>query len=278
MTGERRSSLGAVESWRPRKERLPLMEAPGIDLRVLSLDPQLIRGHRPAAPAIACARAADDEIAETLRETPDRCASLATPPLQDPAAAAREIEGATTGLGLAGCIVGSRLDEANRDDPSPFPVLEAAESLGAFILLHPVNGRIGTPLPGHPMVKLIGTPLGTRSAAASPILGGVADRLPRLGVCLSHAGGYQPFAVGRFGHGERLREEVRAVAAQPPSDRTRLFRHDCIAHSDEGFERVPARVGRLTPRRDAGTRSEIAWNSSSAPRSGRSSSPRTPSS
>lgn len=243
LTGDRKSSLGALEYWLPHRERLPIMDANGIDLQVLSLNPQLIRDHLPAQLAIDCTRSVNDEIAETVRQTPDRFAGLAALPLQDPAAAVRELERAMTGLGLAGCLVGSHVNEVNWDDTALFPILEAAESLGAFILLHPFNSRIRTPLPRYHLVNLIGNPLETTIAAASLILGGVLDRLPNLKICLAHVGGYLPYAVGRFDHGYKLREDVRKDAAQLPSEYMRRFHFDCIAHNDAGFEQVVNMVG-----------------------------------
>ena len=243
LTGDRRSSLGAVEYWLPHRDRIPFMDAAGIDLQVLSLNPQLIRDHLPADVANACARSVNDEIAETVRQTPDRFAGLATLPLQDPAAAVRELERAIRDLHLAGCIVGSHVNEVNWDDPALFPVLAAAESLGAFILLHPFNSRIRTPLPRYHMVNLIGNPLETTIAATSLILGGVLDRLPGLRICLSHAGGYLPYAVGRFDHGYRHRDEIRKDAALLPSDYLRRFHYDCITHNEDTFARVVELVG-----------------------------------
>jgi aminocarboxymuconate-semialdehyde decarboxylase len=243
LTGDRKSSLGSLDYWLPHKDRLPINDSNGIGLQVLSLNPQLIRDHLPADLAIACTRSVNDEIAETVRQTPDRFAGLAALPLQDPAAAVRELERAMSDLHLAGCLVGSHVNEVNWDDPSLFPILEAAESLGAFILLHPFNSRIRTPLPRYHMVNLIGNPLETTIAATSLILGGVMDRLPNLKICLSHAGGYLPFAVGRFDHGYKLREDVRKDAAHLPSDYMRRFYYDCISHNDEGFARVVDMVG-----------------------------------
>jgi aminocarboxymuconate-semialdehyde decarboxylase len=243
QTGDRKSSLGALEYWLPHRERLRFMDADGIDLQVLSLNPQLFRDHLAVETAIACAKSVNDEIAETVAELPDRFAGLAALPLQDAGAAVREMERAMGELGLLGFIVGSHVNETNWDDPSLFPILEAAEGLGAFILLHPFNSRIRTPLPRYHMVNLIGNPLETTIAAGSLILGGVLDRLPDLKICLSHAGGYLPFAIGRFDHGYRSRGEVSQHAEKIPSKYLRRFYYDCITHSDEGLAQVVDLVG-----------------------------------
>jgi aminocarboxymuconate-semialdehyde decarboxylase len=243
QTGTRSSSLGAVEYWLPHAERLPLMDADGIDLQFLSLNPQLIRDHLPAELAIACAHSVNDEIGETVAARPDRFAGLAALPLQAPEAAVKELERAMAMPGMHGFIVGSHVDGTNWDDARLFPILEAAEALGAFILLHPFNSRIRDPFPRFHMVNLIGNPLETTIAAASLILGGVLDRLPRLKICLSHAGGYLLAAIGRFDHGYQHRAEVRAKAKLRPSDYLRRFHYDCISHSEGGLAQVIAQVG-----------------------------------
>jgi aminocarboxymuconate-semialdehyde decarboxylase len=90
---------------------------------------------------------------------------------------------------------------------------------------------------------LIGNPLETTIAAASLILGGVLDRLKNLTICLSHAGGYLPFAIGRFDHGYGLRPEIAEKAEATPSSYLRRFYYDCITHSDPGLEQVVGMVG-----------------------------------
>ena len=243
QTGSRSGSLGATEYWRPHADRLSYMDADGIDVQLLSLNPQLIRDHLAADVAIACAQSVNDEIAEAVAAHPDRFAGLAALPLQVPADAVRELERAMSMPGMRGFIVGSHVDGRNWDDESLFPILEAAEHLGAFILLHPFNSRIREPFPRFHMVNLIGNPLETTIAAASLILGGVLDRLPNMKICLSHAGGYLPAAIGRFDHGYAHRPEVRANVQRKPSEYLRNFYYDCISHSEVGLEQVIGLVG-----------------------------------
>jgi aminocarboxymuconate-semialdehyde decarboxylase len=244
QTGARKSTLSAMpEYWQPHADRIRSMDEDGIDMQVLSLNPQFFRDSLDAAVAIECARVVNEEIAETVDDRPDRFAGVAALPLQDSEAAVRELERAMGPLKLRGMIVPSHVDGVNWDDPSLFPILEAAERLGAFILLHPLNTRIREPMPRHHLINLIGNPLETTIAAASLILGGVLDRLPDLKICLSHAGGYIPFAVGRFDHAYGLRDDVRQNAELPPSRYLRRFHYDCISHSDAGLQQVMDLVG-----------------------------------
>jgi aminocarboxymuconate-semialdehyde decarboxylase len=93
------------------------------------------------------------------------------------------------------------------------------------------------------LINLIGNPMETTVAAASLVLGGVMDRLPDLKICLSHAGGYLPFAAGRFDHAYGMRKDVSAKAARLPTDYLKTFYYDCISHSDVGLEFVVEQVG-----------------------------------
>ena len=244
QTGSFKSTLSAMpEYWQPHAERIRAMDEDGIDIQVMSLNPQFFRDQLDKDVAIDCARVVNDEIAEAVAANPDRFAGIAALPLQDAKAAVAELERAMGSLKLRGMIVPSHVNGTNWDDPALFPILEAAESLGAFILLHPLNNRIREPLAKHHLINLIGNPLETTIAAASLVLGGVLDRLPNLKVCLSHAGGYIPFAVGRFDHAYKLRDDVRRHAAELPSSYLRRFHYDCISHSDSGLQEVISLVG-----------------------------------
>lgn len=243
QTGSYKMNLGAVEYWLPHKERLPFMDEDRIDIQLLSLNPQLFRDHLDKDVAIACTRAVNDEIAEAVSANPDRFLGLAALPLQDTDAALRELDRAMSELKLRGMIIGSHVAGTNWDDPRLFPILEEAERRGAFILQHPFNNRIRDPLPRYHMVNLIGNPVETTIFAASLILGGVLDRLPKLTLCLSHSGGYLPFAIGRFDHAYELRADVRQKVEHKPSDYLRRFYYDCISHSDSGLEQVVKLVG-----------------------------------
>ncbi|MFN5237511.1 MAG: amidohydrolase family protein, partial [Bacteroidota bacterium] len=58
---------------------------------------------------------------------------------------------------------------------------------------------------------LVGMPAETARAACSLIFGGVLERLPRLRVCLAHAGGSLVPTIGRIEHGVNCRPDLVAV-------------------------------------------------------------------
>ena len=74
------------------EERLPAMDAAGLDVQVLSLNSPGIQAEQDPAVAVARAAAVNDLLAGTIAEHPTRFAGFAALPLQDPQAAARELE------------------------------------------------------------------------------------------------------------------------------------------------------------------------------------------
>jgi aminocarboxymuconate-semialdehyde decarboxylase len=244
-SGKFEAKYSRTEFWIPYRDRIAHLDRKGIDVQVLSLNPQLIRDHLEPKSTIDFCKSVNDELAEAVAENPDRFEALAILPLQDTDASVRELDRAMNELGLKGFIVASHVDGRRWDDPALFPVLEEAERTGAFILLHPFNNRVGGfgLMPGYHLINLIGNPMETTVAAATIVLGGVFDRLPDVSICLAHAGGYLPFAAGRFDHAYRERGDVSAKAKRLPSDYLRSFYYDCISHSDAGLEFVVETVG-----------------------------------
>jgi 2,3-dihydroxybenzoate decarboxylase len=85
---------------------------------------------------------------------PGRFAGFAALPLQDPGAAAKELERAVTELGLRGALVNAHTGGRYLDDPSLRGVWERAEGLDVPLYLHPANGvDRAHVLSGHPELE-----------------------------------------------------------------------------------------------------------------------------
>jgi 2,3-dihydroxybenzoate decarboxylase len=184
--------------------RIPEMDDAGIDIQVLSLAPGL-QVDIDAEQALDNARFANDYLAKLIGEYPDRFRGFAALPLQDPAAAAAELERAVTQHGLCGALVydsiygpgGRYLDAPEYDE-----VWSALESLGVPLYLHP-----GAPpadhwhvLDGHPeMDGAVWSWAAEVSGHALRILfGGVFDRHPGATMILGHMGEFLPFQRSRL--------------------------------------------------------------------------------
>ena len=71
QTGTRKATLSAMpEYWQPHRDRIRTMDEDGIDIQVMSLNPQFFRDHLDADLAIACAQSVNEEIAEAVAEDP----------------------------------------------------------------------------------------------------------------------------------------------------------------------------------------------------------------
>jgi aminocarboxymuconate-semialdehyde decarboxylase len=139
-------------------------------------------------------------------------------------------------------MVCTHVNGVDWDDPSLFPILEAAEALGAVVYFHPSGGRANSWLLKYHLRNLIGNPLETTVALASLIFGGAYDKLPNLKTCFSHAGGYGVLGVGRFDHGHEVRPEASGIA-QLPSDYVRRIWVDTITHNERSLRYIVDTVG-----------------------------------
>src|SRR5664280_202802 len=116
------------------------MDANGVDVQVLSPNVfTFFYGHEVAL-SLACAALQNEEIAAVVRRHAGRFLGLGTVPLQAPQAAADELRRAMTQLGLRGSMIGTNVNGRNLDDPALEPFWAAAETLGAFIFVHPSAG------------------------------------------------------------------------------------------------------------------------------------------
>ena len=182
-------------------ERLPGMDAAGLDVQVLSLNSPGIQAEADPAVAVARAAAVNDLLAATIAEHPTRFAGFAALPLQDPQAAAKELERAVTQLGLTGALVNAHTRGRSLDDPTLRIVWEYAAGLDAPLYLHPANGVDSAHvLSGHP--ELTGPMWSWGTDTASHVLrlvfGGVFDDFPQAKLLLGHMGEGLPYVLWRL--------------------------------------------------------------------------------
>ena len=183
------------------EERLPQLDAAGVDVQVLSLNSPGIQAETDPSTAAAQAASVNDFLAGVIAEHPTRFTGFAALPLQDPQAAAKELERSVTQLGLRGALVNAHTHGTYLDDPSLRIVWEMAEGLNVPLFLHPANGYDSAHvLSDHP--ELIG-PMwswGTDTAthALRLIFGGVFDDFPEAKLLLGHMGEALPYALWRL--------------------------------------------------------------------------------
>ena len=185
------------------------MDEMGVDVQVISLNPIFFRHYLDADNAVAASVSVNDEIAGFIEQWPTRFAGYGALPMQDPDAAITELERVMKIPGMVGACVGTHVGGANWDEPHLFPVLEAAQELGALMFFHPADRRLEQHLPRYHLHNSIANPTETTIAIGSLIHGGVLDRLPDLKMLFAHGGGYACWAAARFDHGVKVRREAQ---------------------------------------------------------------------
>jgi 5-carboxyvanillate decarboxylase len=180
--------------------RLADMDANGVDVQVLSLSaPGVQMFERDTA--IELARLSNDRLSEAIRRHPTCFAGLASFAPQDPGSAAKEMDRAISKLKLNGFLVNSHTGNEYLDTPRYWPILEAAEALGAPLYIHPraPSDGMAAPFSDYRMEGAVwgyGVEAGTH--AVRLMLSGALDRFPRLRIVLGHMGEALPFWLWRL--------------------------------------------------------------------------------
>jgi len=170
------------------EQRLTSMDGAGIDRAVLGLAGPGVQSEPDAATAVRKARAANDFLAREVERRPDRYAGFAHLPMQDPAAAAGELERCLRELKFCGAMINGHTNGQYLDHPSLHPFWERAEALGALIYIHPTDPIAPSPaLDGHNGLRRATWEWGfeTGSHALRLVFSGLFDRFPRAKVALA---------------------------------------------------------------------------------------------
>ena len=198
--------------------RLEAMDQAGIARAVLSLSGPGVQIERDTATACRKAREANDFLALELQKRPDRYSGFAHLAMQDPAAAADELERCMNDLKFCGAMINGHTNGQYLDDPTLYPFWERAEALNAVIYLHPADPPALFPaLAGHRGLRRATWEwtLETGTHALRLVFGGTFDRFPRAKLAMGHMGETLPYLLWRFDSRAKL---YGIKLARQPSD------------------------------------------------------------
>ncbi len=232
--------------------RLATMDAQGIDIEALSINPNWYRvAERDRAAKII--QIQNEALAEACAKTPDRFVAFASVALQFPDLAAEQLEVGVKKYGLRGAAVGGNVAGAELSDPKFHPFWAKAEALGVLVFIHPQGDgapeQLGARFKGNGYLSnVIGNPLETTIALSHLIFEGTLDRFPGLKICAAHAGGYMPSYAGRFDRGCPVRPDLcpggtHGPIEKCPSEYMKQLYYDTMVFRPEGVRHLAAEVG-----------------------------------
>jgi aminocarboxymuconate-semialdehyde decarboxylase len=198
----------------------------GVDKQVITFTTPGTHFEEPAT-AVAMAQKINDAFAAAVRRQ-TRFVSLATLPLNDPAASVAELERAVKTLRLPGAMVFSNVNGVPLADPVYEPLWRKADELKAIMYIHPAHPLGVEAMEKYWLMPLVGFLMDTTLAAAHLVFAGVPERYPNITWVLTHMGGAVPYLAERFDRGYEAFAECRENISRAPSAYLRQFYYDTV--------------------------------------------------
>jgi len=232
----------AVPGHRDIDYRERVLEQAGVDTQVITLTTPGTHVEKPET-AARFAALVNDVFAEVVRTKRGRFAALATLPLNDPAASAKELDRACRVLGLRGAMLFSNVNGVGLDDRRFWPLYETANDLDAVLYIHPTHPVGVEAMTDYWLMPLVGFLCDTTLAAAKIVFSGVVERFPRIRWALCHLGGAIPYLAERLDRGFEAFSECRANIPRPPTEYLKHFYYDTVNFNPRAVELAIAFAG-----------------------------------
>jgi aminocarboxymuconate-semialdehyde decarboxylase len=227
-------------------KRLDDMRACDIDKFVVSMPLHLVMYHTEPKFAIRWARAVNDSLAEWCAADPERLHFWAHAPLQDPAAAAAELDRAVNDLGAKGLSMGgANFGGLQAHSRELYPMWEKVSELDVMVFVHGYNQSVTWKRP-------MDDPFDTTSVVGMNsdealfywyvTNGGVLDDFPDLKLLITHGGGFVPFQRRRF-HATNKTMAPDSRNKKELAEYDANFFYDLDIHSPHMRQAIIAEVG-----------------------------------
>lgn len=198
------------------------MDAFGIDMQVLSVNPPGVDRIVDPKEALRLSRIINDGLSKLVESHPRRFVALATIPMNDPEVAVDEIKRAVCDLGFPGIIVASNTCGRFYDAASYDKVYDALQRYDVPVFIHPGEAVVQQSMQlDYNLPLVFGWPFDTTISVSRIAFSGVLGRFPRLKVVAAHGGGMIPFYSGRL---DMLLHDMRGSGRPPVKDSTEMLR------------------------------------------------------
>jgi aminocarboxymuconate-semialdehyde decarboxylase len=167
--------------------RIEEMGAMQVTRQAISPMPERLSYWLPLDDAKVMIRFLDDEIARMIAAAPEHFVGLGRVPLQDIAAAVRELEYVVQKLKFSGVEIASHVNGVSIGDARFEPFFADAERLGAAIFVHALRAAGQDRVVGAFAEQAVCFPGDVALACASMITGGIASKHPKLRIASAMA-------------------------------------------------------------------------------------------
>jgi aminocarboxymuconate-semialdehyde decarboxylase len=225
--------------------RIREMDAQGIDMEALSINPAWYRAERDLVTRVI--KIQNERLAEFCGKYPDRFVAFASVALQFPDLAVQQLVDGVKKLGLRGAAVGASVAGDEFSDSKFHPFWAKAEELGILIFIHPQSTPdLAKRFKGNGwLANTIGNPLDTTIALSHLIFEGTLDRFPGLKICSAHGGGYLPSYAPRSDNSLRVAPDMDTgiKLKKKPTEYLRQMYYDTLVFTSEALRHLAAEVG-----------------------------------
>ena len=170
--------------------------------------------------AVRLAQLVNDAFANVVSDKKGRFATLATLPLNDPAASVTELRRCMEQLHFRGAMLFSNVNGTALYDARFTRLYEVANELEAVLYIHPTNPISVEAMTDFWLMPLVGFLFDTTLAAAGLVFSGVVEKFPDIRWVLGHLGGAIPYLAERLDRGfsafKRMPAAHRSAAEQLP--------------------------------------------------------------
>ena len=182
-------------------ERIEAMDKAGIDIVVLSQTSPGLQIEKDVKTAVRKATEANDFLAERISKNSKRFRGFAHLALQDPSAAANELERCVKQLGFKGAMINGHTNGIYLDEAVNAPFWDKVAELDVPIYLHPADS-FDTPHMYNGRKELSGAfwawTVETGTHALRLVVSGFFERYPTVRIILGHMGETIPFMLWRY--------------------------------------------------------------------------------
>jgi aminocarboxymuconate-semialdehyde decarboxylase len=243
--------------------RIGEMDAQGIDIEALSINPAWYRADRDVVTKVIDIQ--NERLAEFCATYPDRFVAFASVALQFPDLAVQQLVKGVKTLGLRGAAVGASVAGDEFSDKKFHRFWAKAEELGALIFIHPQSTPdLAKRFKGNGwLANTIGNPLDTTIALSHLIFEGTLDKFPGLKICSAHGGGFLPSYAPRSDNSLRVAPDMDTGVKlkKKPTEYLRQMYYDTLVFTSEALRHLAAEVG--VDRLVIGTDHPIPWQDKS---------------